>query len=81
MFNKMCCKERQIESGVDEQQESGTSRCELSALAGAAVVVSVLGAELGASVGEAARPSSCATEALDVKAGFLGEQSKSKDLQ
>lgn len=47
-----------------------TSRRELSALAGAAVVISVLGAELGASVGEAASPSSCATEALGVKAGF-----------
>lgn len=47
-----------------------TSRCQLGALAGAAVVVSVLGAELGAGVGEAAGPSSCATEVLGMEAGF-----------
>lgn len=47
-----------------------TSRCELSALAGAAVIVSVLGAELGASVGEAARPPCSATKALGMKAGL-----------
>lgn len=47
-----------------------TSRCELSALAGAAVIVSVLGAELGASVGEAAGPSCSATKALGMKAGW-----------
>lgn len=48
----------------------GTSGGKLGALAGAAVVVSVLGAERGAGVGEAARPSSCATKSLGMQAGF-----------
>lgn len=69
MFNEMGYKKRQIEMSWGKQR---TSWCELSTLAGAVVVVSVLGAELGASVGEAAGPSSCATEALGMKAG-IGE--------
>lgn len=75
MFNKIGYKERQMEMGVRWVRSRSwgmlcTSRCELSALAGAAVIVSVLGAELGASVGEAARPSCSATEALGMKAGL-----------
>lgn len=66
MFNKKCCKERQIE---------GTSGRELRALAGAAVIVSVLGAERGAGVGEAAGPTRCATEALGVKAAVWKSKS------
>lgn len=53
-----------------------TSRCELGALAGAAVIVSVLGAELGAGVGEAARPAGCATEVLGMKAGLGGGRNR-----
>lgn len=45
-----------------------TSWRELRTLAGAAVIVSVLGAELASSVGEAAGSSSCAAEALGMKA-------------
>lgn len=81
MFN-MGYKKRQIEPGVDDQQQQkfivkqSTSRCKLRTLAGAAVVVSVLGAELGASVGEAAGASCCATEAFGVKAGFGGREQK-----
>ena len=45
-----------------------TSGCQLGALAGAAVVVSVLRAELGARVGEAAGASGRAAETLGVKA-------------
>lgn len=53
-----------------------TPRCELCTLAGAVVVISVLGAELGASVGEAAGPSCCATETLDMNAAFAEKLEK-----
>lgn len=43
-----------------------TSRGQLGAPAGAAVVVSVLGAELGARVGEAAHPAGRAAEVIGV---------------
>lgn len=56
-------KERQI--GAEARLH--TSRRKLGALAGAAVVVSVLGAKLGASMGEATGASCCATEALSMK--------------
>ena len=74
MFNKAGCQER-IETGGGKRVGSCrggcvTSRCKLGALAGAAVIVSVLGAKLGAGVGEAAGPSSCAAEVLGVKAGM-----------
>lgn len=59
-----CLEWREIES---------TSRGELGTLAGAAVIVSVLGAEWGASVGEAACSSCCATKVLGVNA--VGVQS------
>lgn len=72
VFNKICRKERQVQMGVRSRSWGMlcTSSCELGALAGAAVIVSVLGAELGAGVGEAACPSSCATKVLGVKAGL-----------
>lgn len=77
MFNKTGYKERQIETGCSRGLgRRRTSRCELGALAGAAVVVSVLGAELGAGVGEAAGPSGRAAEALGVKAGSGGAKEK-----
>lgn len=44
-----------------------TSRSQLGAPAGAAVVVSVLGAELGAGMGEAAHPAGRAAVVLSVK--------------
>lgn len=77
MFKKICYEERQIETVGGEEKpgrrarmgESGsTSGGELGALAGAAVVVSVLGAEWGAGVGEAARPSRRAAKSLCMNA-------------
>lgn len=60
---------RRSKGGGGRKGESGgTSRGELGALAGAAVVVSVLGAERGAGVGEAARPSRRAAKPLCVNA-------------
>lgn len=56
-----------------------TSWRELRTLAGAAVIVSVLGAELASSVGEAAGSSSCATEALGMKASE-GEKNEYRNL-
>lgn len=53
-----------------------TSSGELGAPAGAAVVVSVLGAELGAGVGEAAHPAGRATEVLSVKAALNMDKKK-----
>lgn len=57
-----------------------TSRCQLCTLAGAAVVVSVLGAELGASVGEAAGPSRCAAEAFSMKTKFGRKRISAADI-
>lgn len=56
----------------EEDGSTHTSGCELRTLAGAAVVVSVLGAELCARVGEAADPPGCAPEALGMKAASSG---------
>lgn len=60
---------RRSNRGRGRKGESGsTSGGELGALAGAAVVVSVLGAERGAGVGEAVRPSRRAAKPLCMNA-------------
>ena len=68
------CLTRRV-TGETQTGTSGGRTCtsgrQLGTLAGALVVVSVLGAELGARVGEAAGPSGCAAEALGVQAGFF----------
>lgn len=51
-----------------------TSRSQLGALAGAAVVVSVLGAELGAGMGEAAHPAGRAAVVLSVETALCIKQ-------
>ncbi len=82
MFNKMGYKERQTDTGMYNNTSLGklcTSRCQLGALAGATIIVSVLGAEWCASVGEAASPSSCAAEAFGMKAAF--ERAEKEFLQ
>lgn len=50
------------------RERDSTSRGELGTLAGAAVIVSVLGAEWGPGVGEAACSSCCATKVLGINA-------------
>lgn len=60
VFNKIWLQTRSLPS-------QHTSRSQLGAPAGAAVVVSVLGAELGAGMGEAAHPAGRAAVVLSVK--------------
>lgn len=61
-------KEERLRMVVPFDQHYVTSWCELRTLAGAAVVVSVFGAELASRVGEAAGFAGGATEPLNVEA-------------